>query len=496
VHAITLALDYRRKFRRDVVVELICYRRHGHNEGDEPYFTQPLMYEKIKTRSPVNRIYADVLIGEGVDGALIEKMAKEVTERLESSFEKKPDRRIVGFKGQWSGYQREYSPAKIETGVPGKTLQHLADTLSVIPADFTPHPKIEALLKKRRNAVREGEKIDWANAETLAFASLLGEGVSVRLSGQDSTRGTFNQRHCVLTDIKTEKTFIPLNATAAPGTFFYPYDSMLSEEGVLGFEYGYSQESPDMLTIWEAQYGDFVNGGQVIVDQFVASGETKWGRGSGLVMLLPHGYEGQGPEHSNARIERFLQLSAENNMQVVFPSTPVQYFHLLRRQVKQPFRIPLVVFTPKSLLRHPLCVSRLDEFTGGWFREILPGAENPEKITAVLVCSGKISIELLENMSKEGREDLAVVRIEQLYPLRTDLLRQELSRYWNAETFTWVQEEPRNMGAWAFMRPHLTGILGKDPGYIGREESASPAVGSHRQHRIEQEKIIAEALQS
>jgi 2-oxoglutarate dehydrogenase E1 component len=494
VHSVTLAFDYRRKFGRDVVVELICYRRHGHNEGDEPYFTQPLMYEKIKTRPPVNRIYADVLIGEGVDGARIERMAGEVTERLESSFEKEPDRRIIGFKGQWSAYQREYAPTKIETGVPEKTLRNLADTLSVIPADFTPHPKIETLLKKRREAVREGEKIDWANAETLAFASLLGEGVSVRLSGQDSTRGTFNQRHCVLTDIKTEKTFVPLKATAAPGTSFYPYDSMLSEEGVLGFEYGYSQESPDMLTIWEAQYGDFVNGGQVIVDQFVASGETKWGRGSGLVMLLPHGYEGQGPEHSNARIERFLQLSAENNMQVVFPSTPAQYFHLLRRQVKQPFRIPLVVFTPKSLLRHPLCVSRLDEFTGGWFREILPGSENPEKIAAVLICSGKISIELLENMSKEGREDLAVIRIEQLYPLRIDLLRQELSRYGNAETFTWVQEEPRNMGAWAFMRPHLAGILGREPGYIGRKESASPAVGSHHEHKIEQEKIISEAL--
>ncbi|HKZ16518.1 MAG TPA: 2-oxoglutarate dehydrogenase E1 component [Geobacteraceae bacterium] len=494
VHAVILALDYRWKFGRDVVVELICYRRHGHNEGDEPYFTQPLMYEKIKTRPPVHRVYAEVLIGEGVDAGLIEEMTKEITERLEGSFEKKPVRRIVGFKGQWSGYQREYSPTKIETGVPEKTLRNMADLLAVVPANFTPHPKIDALLKKRRKAVREGENIDWANAETLAFASLLSEGVSVRLSGQDSTRGTFNQRHCVLTDIKTEKTSIPLNAVAAQGARFHPYDSMLSEAGVLGFEYGYSQESPDMLTIWEAQYGDFVNGGQVIIDQFVASGETKWGRGSGLVMLLPHGYEGQGAEHSNARIERFLQLSAENNMQVVFPSTPAQYFHLLRRQVKQPFRIPLVVFTPKSLLRHPLFVSSLDEFTGGWFREILPGADNPEKITAVLVCSGKISIELMEKRIKEGREDVAIVRIEQLYPLRSDLLRQELSRYGDAETFTWVQEEPRNMGAWAFMRPHLAGILGRDPVYVGREEAASPAVGSHRQHKIEQEKIISEAF--
>ncbi len=494
VHVVTLALDYRRKFARDVVVELICYRRYGHNEGDEPYFTQPLMYEKIKNRPSVHRLYADALIEQGIDERRIKEMAQEITERLESSYEKKPVPRRVGFKGQWSAYQREYAPVKIETGVPKKTLENIADILAVIPADFTPHPKIDSLLKKRREAVKKGGNIDWANAETLAFATLLKEGVSIRLSGQDSRRGTFNQRHCVLIDAHTEKTFVPLNSLAAPGALIYPYDSMLSEAGVLGFEYGYSVESPEMLTIWEAQYGDFANGAQVIIDQFIVSGETKWGRGSGLVMLLPHGYEGQGAEHSSARMERYLQLCADNNMQVVFPSTPAQYFHLLRRQLKQPFRIPLVALTPKSLLRHPLCVSRLDEFTGGWFREILPGAEDPEKIAVVVVCSGKISFELLERRIKEEREDIAIIRIEQLYPLRTDLLRQELSRYRNAESFTWVQEEPRNMGAWTFIRPHLAEILGKDPGYIGRKEAASPAVGSHRQHRIEQEKIIAEVF--
>jgi 2-oxoglutarate dehydrogenase E1 component len=494
VHVVRLALDYRLKFARDVVVELICYRRHGHNEGDEPYFTQPLMYEKIRERPPAHRLYADVLKGEGVDGGLIGEMEKEISGRLDNAMEKKPAPVSTGFKKQWSEYQREYSPIKIETGVAEKKVRRLAAAVAVIPPDFTPHPKIVSLLKKRSETVETGGNIDWATAETLAFASLLDGGVSVRLSGQDSRRGTFNQRHSVLFDIHTENTFIPLSSVPGPGTRFYPYDSMLSEAGVLGFEYGYSQESPDMLTIWEAQYGDFANGAQVFIDQFIASGETKWSRGSGLVMLLPHGYEGQGAEHSSARIERYLQLCAENNIQVVYPSTPAQYFHLLRRQVKQPFRIPLVVFTPKSLLRHPLCVSRLDEFTGGWFREILPGAEQPEKITAVVICSGKIFYELLERKDKEGREDIAIIRIEQFYPLRADLLREELSRYRSADGFTWVQEEPRNMGAWNFIRPRLAEILGKDPGYIGRKEAASPAVGSHRQHKIEQQQIIEEVF--
>lgn len=495
-HVAALAVDYRQRFARDVVAELICYRRHGHNEGDEPYFTQPLMYEKIKNRPPVHRIYAEVLMEEGIDSRLIGEIEREITARLESAYEKKPVPRGVGFKGPWSAYQREYAPVKIETGVPGKTLRKLADSLSVTPAGFTPHPKIVSLFKKRREAVEKGQNIDWANAESLAFASLLGEGLSVRLSGQDSRRGTFNQRHCVLTDIHTEKTFVPHDSIAAPGAVFRPYDSLLSEEGVLGFEYGYSEESPEMLTIWEAQYGDFANGAQVIIDQFIASGVTKWSRGSGLVMLLPHGYEGEGSEHSSARIERYLQLCAENNMQVVFPSTPAQYFHLLRRQVKQLFRIPLVVFTPKSMLRHPLCVSRLDEFTDGWFQEILPAVEDPEKINVVVLCSGKIFFELLERKMKEGREDMAIIRIEQLCPLRADLLRGEISRYRKAGSFTWVQEEPRNMGVWTFIRPHLAEILGKDPAYIGRKEDASPAVGSHRQHKIEQERIIEEVFLS
>jgi 2-oxoglutarate dehydrogenase E1 component len=494
VHVIRLALDYRREFAKDVVVELICYRRHGHNEGDEPYFTQPLMYEKIRERSPAHRMYANVLKEEGVDEGRIVEMEDEISGRLEKAFEKKPVPVSTGFKGQWSEYRREYSPTKIETGVPEKKLRRLANDVFAIPGDFAPHPKIEALLKKRREAVENGENIDWANAETLAFASLLSEGVSIRLSGEDSRRGTFNQRHALLFDIENGKSYMPLAAASERGAHYCPCDSMLSEFSVLGFEYGYSREAPEMLTIWEAQYGDFANGGQVVIDQFIASGETKWSRGSGLVMLLPHGYEGQGAEHSSARIERYLQLCAENNMQIVFPSTPAQYFHLLRRQVKQAFRIPLVAFTPKSLLRHPLCVSRLDDFTRGWFREILPAEEDPERITAVLICSGKIFYDLKEKMNEERREDMAMIRIEQLYPLRSDLLREELSRYRKAKNFTWVQEEPRNMGAWNFVRPHLSEILGRDPDYIGRKEAASPAVGSHRQHKIEQKKIIDEVF--
>ena len=494
VHVIALALDYRQQFARDVVVELICYRRYGHNEGDEPYFTQPLMYEKIKNRLPVHRIYGDYLLAEGVDEEHISAIATNITTRLESAYGKEHGGGDGGFKGVWDGFQREYSPSKIETGVAPGILRTITNLVAEVPSTFTPHPKIAALLQKRRDALANGTDIDWANAETLAFASLLREGVSVRLSGQDSKRGTFNQRHCVIVDMHTEQPYVPLNSLGEGAAVFYPYDSLLSEAGVLGFEYGYSTESPDMLTIWEAQYGDFANGAQVIIDQFIASGETKWGRGSGLVLLLPHGFEGQGAEHSSARIERYLQLCAENNMQVVFPTTPAQYFHLLRRQVKQSFRLPLVVFTPKSLLRHPLCVSRIDDFSGGWFQEVLPGAENPEIITAVLLCSGKIYFELLERRNETGREDVALIRIEQLYPLRSDLLRHEIARYRSAQSFVWVQEEPRNMGAWTFVRPYLADILGKDPVYVGRKESASPAVGSHRQHKIEQEQIIADAF--
>jgi 2-oxoglutarate dehydrogenase E1 component len=375
-------------------------------------------------------------------------------------------------------------------------LQSLAAALAVIPQGFTPHPKIASLLEKRHAAVSAGEGIDWANAEHLAFASLLEEGTSVRVSGQDVRRGTFSQRHALLVDMQTEAHHVPLDTVAARGGTFRIYDSMLSENAVLGFEYGYSLETPNGLVIWEAQYGDFANGAQVVIDQFVASGETKWDRVSGLVMLLPHGYEGQGAEHSSARIERFLELCADNNLQVAYPSTPAQYFHLLRRQVRQSFRKPLIVFTPKSLLRHPRCVSRLDDLCDAWFQEVLPDRENPEKIRAVLICSGKIYFELRQRREEAQRDDVALVRVEQLYPLRTDLLREALAGYHGAERFAWVQEEPANMGGWGFIRPHLAELLGREPAYVGRAAAPSPAVGSHRLHKMEQERIIAAAFSS
>ncbi|GFE57601.1 2-oxoglutarate dehydrogenase E1 component [Geobacter sp. AOG1] len=495
VHAVRLALDYRQAFGRDVVVEIICYRRYGHNEGDEPYFTQPLMYGKIKGRPSVHLLYADLLREAGIAEVQITAPAAAYTARLEQAVEERVDGADPGFQGAWSGVQREYSPAKVETGVARDALVAVAEVMSAIPAGFTPHPKVATLLQRRRDAVTKGEGIDWGTGESLAFASLLREGHSIRLSGQDVRRGTFSSRHGVLIDMGSEDTWIPLSAVATQGAAFMAFDSMLSENAVLGFEYGYSLETPAGLTIWEAQYGDFANGAQVIIDQFISSGETKWDRVSGLVMLLPHGYEGQGAEHSSARIERFLQLCADANLQVAYPSTPAQYFHLLRRQVWQPFRKPLIVFTPKSLLRHPLCVSRLEELSEGWFREVIPGSDSPDHVTTVLFCTGKIYFELLERKNRDGREDVALVRIEQLYPLRTDLVREALAPFRGAVTFRWVQEEPRNMGAWGFVRPHLADILGAEPAYIGRPDAAAPAVGSHREHKVEQERVMAAAFQ-
>jgi 2-oxoglutarate dehydrogenase E1 component len=494
IHAVRIALEYRQAFARDVVVEVICYRRHGHNEGDEPYFTQPLLYEKIKGRPPVHEIYAGQLRERGVSESYPGESGDGYQKRLEDALARKASAVDKGFSGEWKGFQREYSPPDAETGVGRPILADLADTLAEVPKGFTPHPRVSAILQRRRDAVAKGEGIDWGTAEALAFASLLREGTSMRLSGQDVRRGTFSQRHSVIFDITNEDIFIPLAAVAAKGARFHAYDSMLSENAVLAFEYGYSLESPNALVIWEAQYGDFANGGQVVIDEFIMSSETKWERANGLTMLLPHGLEGQGPDHSSARPERFLQLCAENNVQLAYPSTPAQYFHLLRRQVKQPFRKPLIVLTPKSMLRHPLCVSQQEEFTQGRFREILPGSGNPEKVRQILLCSGKIYVELLERKLEQGRDDVDLVRIEQFYPLRKDLLGEALHRYGHGVRFSWVQEEPANMGGWSFIRPYLCELLGEVPRYVGRKDAASPAVGSRRLHREEQEKIMNEAF--
>lgn len=493
VHVARLALEYRQTYGRDVVVELICYRRHGHNEADEPAFTQPLMYRQIASRPPVNRIYADVLAEQGVAPAILAEIEQRVLDRLDASLEKEPHADDTGFRDEWSGIGSEFSPVRVETAVSDEKLLTLARRLAELPPGFSPHPKIHTLIQKRFEAVLKGSGIDWGNAETLAYATLLDEGVSVRLSGQDSRRGTFSHRHSVLHDINDDSTYVPLANVARNGAGFQSWDSLLSEFGVLGFEYGYSLQAPHGLTIWEAQFGDFANGAQVIIDQFIASGESKWNRASGLVLMLPHGYEGQGAEHSSARVERYLQLCSRENMLVVNPSTPAQLFHLLRRQMKQSFRKPLVVFTPKSLLRHPLCVSSFDELSSGVFHEVLINAVEPAGVRRVLLCSGKIYYDLLDEYQKRGENVTAIIRVEQLYPFRNDMLAEILQQLPRNASFSWVQEEPENMGAWSLLRPKLAEQFGNIR-YIGRPEDCCPAVASHHQHAEEQAAIIRAAF--
>lgn len=496
VYATQLALEYRQQFACDVVVEVICYRRHGHNEGDEPFFTQPLMYEKIRQRPPLHDIYAEKLREEGVDSEEITRNIEAINRDLETALDKPPEALgDIGFRDKWAGIQRGFSREEPETRIPGSRLFQLAERLARIPANFQAHPKIVRLLERRLEAVRDGQGIDWANAESLAFASLLAEQVPVRLSGQDSRRGTFNQRHSTLVDQQTGKMYVPL-AFVEPGqAAIQIYNSMLSEAAVLGFEYGYSLEVPEGLTLWEAQFGDFANGAQVIIDQFISGGGTKWDRSSGLVMYLPHGYEGQGPEHSSARIERFLALCADNNMQIVYPSTPAQLFHLLRRQVKVPWRRPLIVFTPKSLLRLPACISGLEELSDRGFQKLLPGPGDPGSVRRLLLCSGKIYYELLAGIQEAGREGIGLLRLEQLYPLTCAELTAAIKAFPSAESWAWVQEEPANMGGWPHLRPLLAEALGRDMPYCGREVAAATAVGSHRRHQHEQQLLIAQALQ-
>lgn len=494
VHAVRLALEYRQEFGCDVVLELICYRRHGHNEGDEPAFTQPLMYRSIVDRPPVDRIYADVLADEGVSSVELELSERQVADRLEAALELAPQVAEVGYKQQWSSVQNGYSREQVASGVDAERLLLLARRLAELPPGFVPHPKVGALLQKRFEAVLKGAGLDWGGAETLAYASLLDDGVSVRISGQDSQRGTFNHRHCVLHDFSSGETCMPLGRIGDETATFQVWNSLLSEFGVLGFEYGYSLESPKALIIWEAQFGDFANGAQVIIDQFISSGETKWNRGSGLVLLLPHGYEGQGAEHSSARIERYLQLCANDNMMVVCPSTPAQMFHLLRRQLMHSFRKPLIVFTPKSLLRHPRCVSCLDELVSGTFAEILADRSELSRAGRVLLCSGKMYYELQEEREKRQAEDVAIIRIEQFYPLHDEVLRELLDELPAGADCVWVQEEPENMGAWSFLRPKLERCLTKIR-LVARPEDCCPAVASHHLHASQQAEVIRRAFE-
>ncbi len=495
VHVMRLATDYRWSFGKDVVVDLVCYRRWGHNEGDEPYFTQPLLYERIRNRPPLDRLYAQVLVEAAVvDPGEPARIAEALRARLEEDWQAVhgsvctfPEPRFYEF---WEAYSGTYSPVTLKTGVDAATLGRLAGQLNRPPEGFRLHPKLEKILERRQTAVASGEGIDWANAEALALASLLVEGHPVRLSGQDSGRGTFSQRHAVWVERVTGERFVPLNALGGGQAPFSVFDSPLSEAAVLAFEYGYSLGRPEGLTLWEAQFGDFVNNAQSVIDLFIASGQAKWQRLSGLTLLLPHGLEGLGPEHSSARPERFLELCAEENLILCQPTTPAQYFHLLRRQVKADFRKPLVVLTPKSLLRHPEAVSRLEELAAGSFRGVLEDAEADPGAEALIFCSGKIYYELLARRREENRKDLAFIRLEQLYPFPQNPLRLALTRFRQARRWLWVQDEPENMGAWSFLRPRLEAFLGKPLTYVGRKASSTPATGFPHVFRREQAEII------
>ena len=500
--AARLAMEWRQAFGHDIVVEMWCYRKNGHNETDEPMFTQPLLYGRVKKARPAFKSYRARLVAEGVvTDAEVESMLAArvaVMDEAQTAAKKQPiDPVIDPFRSVWAGLTGQYTHEPTTTKVPLETLDSLAKKLGEMPGHTTLHKTVARLLEGRAAAIGSGT-IDWALGELLAYASLLAEGHPIRLSGQDVERGTFSHRHAVVNCQETNEGYCQLNNLASGQARFCVHNSPLTESAVLGFEYGYSLGDPRMLVIWEAQFGDFANGAQVIIDQFIASGEAKWKRATGLALFLPHGYEGQGPEHSSARLERFLQLCAHDNMQVVYPTTSAQIFHLIRKQVKQGFRKPLVVMTPKSMLRLPAAMSRVEGFTDGHFRTVLPDPgitrEGGDAVNKVLLCSGKIYHELAAQRERSGQATTAVIRLEQLFPFPDAAITKALASYPNAKKFVWVQEEPRNMGAYRFAQAQLKELCGIDVGYVGRPDSASPAVGSQKQHAIEQDKILTEAI--
>ncbi len=520
VYATKVAVEFRQRFGKPVVIDMFCYRRFGHNEGDEPSFTQPLMYSKIRAHETTLDLYSQRLIGEGhVTADQVDKMKADWRAHLEAEFEAgqnfRPNK-TDWLDGVWKDLRQADvdGPRRGETGVEIDRLASLGRKLSEVPAGFNVHKTVKRFMDNRLAAIESGEGLDWATGEALAFATLVDEGHSVRLSGQDCERGTFSQRHSVLNDQERDGvTYTPLNNLREGQARYEVINSMLSEEAVLGFEYGYSLAEPNTLTLWEAQFGDFANGAQVVVDQFISSGERKWFRMSGLVMLLPHGYEGQGPEHSSARLERYLQLCAEDNMQVANCTTPANYYHILRRQMKRDFRKPLVLMTPKSLLRHKRAVSSLAEFgPQSTFHRLLwddaeaPGAPKTtiklapdEQIRRVVLCTGKVYYDLLEDREKRGVNDVYLLRVEQLYPFPAKALLDELSRFKNAE-IVWCQEEPKNMGAWAFVQPYIDWVLeqmgrpGERPRYVGRAAAAATAVGLMRTHLQQLQAFLEEAF--
>ena len=517
VYAAKVATEFRMVFHKPVVIDMFCYRRFGHNEGDEPAFTQPIMYRTIRTQKSTGQIYADKLIGEGLltEGEY-ETMKAAWRAHLESEWETgqsyKPNK-ADWLDGAWSGLRtadNQDEQRRGKTAVPVKTLKEIGRKLTEVPSDFEAHKTIGRFLETRRKMIESGEGLDWSTAEALAFGSILLDGSPIRLSGQDSERGTFSQRHSVLYDQRDERRYIPLNNLSPAQANFEVINSMLSEEAVLGFEYGYSLAEPNALTLWEAQFGDFANGAQVVFDQFISSGERKWLRMSGLVCLLPHGYEGQGPEHSSARLERFLQLCAEDNMQVASCTTPANYFHILRRQLKRDFRKPLILMTPKSLLRHKRAVSSLGEISGesSFHRLLWDDAQHgvgdvklvrDAKIRRVVMCSGKVYYDLFEEREKRGINDIYLLRVEQLYPFPAKALITELSRFRGAE-MVWCQEEPKNMGAWSFIDPYLEWVLAHIDAkhqrvrYSGRPASASPATGLMSKHLQQLASFLDDAL--
>ncbi len=499
-----LAMDFRRDFKRDVVIDVYGYRRLGHNEGDEPEFTQPLLYAAIKKRKNVREGYLEHLLKLGeVTREEADQIVEERRQQLERDLATARSQDYVpksqAFAGLWQGYVGgpEEGVPEVPTGVARERLIRLLEAQSRVPEGFHPHPKIQRLLTARQEMARGERPLDWGAGEALAFAALATEGIPVRMSGQDTQRGTFSHRHAVLHDVQDGHTYMPLQHLAPNQAPVDIYNSPLSESGVLGFEYGYSLDYPDGLIIWEAQFGDFVNVAQPIIDQFIASSEEKWHRISGVVMLLPHAFEGQGPEHSSARIERFLQLAANDNMQIVYPTTPAQFFHVLRRQALRRWRKPLIVMTPKSLLRHPAAVSRIEDLTTGTFQRVLPDTSVPlEGVKRVLLCSGKIYYDLIKERELHDRWDVAIVRLEELYPLPEDLLTQVLSLYPDETPVIWVQEEPENMGAWHFLRVrYCHELLDRWPfGGVYRAPAASPATGSSRTHKLEQQHILNKAF--
>ena len=510
VHVSRIAVEFRQRFKRDVVIDMVCYRRHGHNEGDEPGFTQPIMYKVIRSHPTTRELYTRQLVTENVitqqeGDQILQDFMKKLEKEFEAASSYKPNK-ADWLEGKWSGLESAQSEEawRGNTGVDIDLLKKIGNKLCDVPEGFAINSKIARQLEAKRKTIETGEGIDWATAEALAFGSLLVEGTPVRLSGQDSGRGTFSHRHAVVYDQNTEAKYVALTHVNPKQATFEVHDSPLSEAAVLGFEYGYSLAEPNELVLWEAQFGDFANTAQTIIDQFISSGESKWLRMSGLVMLLPHGYEGQGPEHSSARPERFLQMCAEDNWQICNITTPANLFHAFRRQVRRNFRKPMVLFTPKSLLRHKLCISNLAELgVGTSFHRVLPETATDlvagDKVKRVVVCTGKVYYDLLQERTARNVKDVALVRVEQMYPFPAASLAKEFAKYPNADV-VWCQEEPENQGAWHFMDRRIEGCLGsighktKRPVYAGRVASAAPATGLLKRHNQEQAKLIDDAL--